>query len=681
MGNKLALDDFLTRIPKEYRGFVTLLEPYKGKRTKVSFLNKDCGHSKEYTLSSLIARKSFSKCKKCQHTLSLDSYLSKIDNKYHNNITIKDNFIGQNTFVEFKYHKCNCVISTTLKSLILQKQYDYCNKCLVKTSRKVVSGDSSAINLEEYLKRIPERYRSLVTLEGEYHGLATRIQYKNPKCDCISNISLGSLLQRKQFDICHSCSFISLKNIPEEYRKNIEFLEGSEILYTNPGCGCISRTTIDSLVCRNQFDFCNSCLTSSRKKSVSEYLKRIPEKYKNYVSYDADLGYKTIVKYKNPVCGCIQILKLSTLLQKDLDSYKCPKCGNGNYIQKDEIIKKISRYLDDVNIVSGYPGNRTTLVSGICKGCGAKVEDSYFKLNQYYTFYENQQCKSCMPRNFHQREILKYIESLGVKVTENDRSLIKFESNRFKELDIYCPDNMFGIEFNGLLWHSEKYQDDRNYHYKKTMACSELGIDLLHIWEDRYLKRKDIYKSIIKHKLGLTPNKVFARKTKIISLSKDEIKLFFDMNHLDGNVGCLKGWGLVYDNKIVQAISVRKVNKQNKKYNNYLEIARSATLIDYVVIGGESKLLSHIEKFAQEGLFSGILNYVSCEFGGRVKEKWKFRYEGVTDVSYCYTDGSGRISRQRLQKRRSGQSEKELAEELGLFRLNLTPNFVYVLRF
>lgn len=359
---------------------------------------------------------------------------------------------------------------------------------------------------------------------------------------------------------------------------------------------------------------------------------------------------------------------------------KSCRCTPYNLLSCEDITLSLSAYLDDVKIINGFPGNRTTEVSGICKTCNKEYVSRYFNMQQYFK-YHGSGCPECNSTNVQQSSLKEFLKTLCDNVEENNRTIVKFNSNRFKELDLYCDKYSFAIEYNGLVWHSEKYGKDKFYHWDKTKACKDQGITLLHIWGDKYLSNPRIYYSIIKAKLGKIDNKIFARKTELKDLTKRELEEFFDNNHLDGHTNCITGWGLFYKGKLVECISVRRVNSQNKKYKGYLEIARQATLLDHLVVGGESKLLNVVEQYAKSNNFLGILNYVSCDFGGFPKQKWKFTYQGVSDISYFYTDCSRRVSRQKLQKRKLGQSEKDLAEELGLFKVYGTPNLVYSLRF
>lgn len=535
------------------------------------------------------------------------------------------------------------------------------------------------VTFEDFTKRIPEEYRkNIISTTGV--SFKDDIEYKNPGCGHISNSRLSGFVRRKQFEFCVKCAKVEnyIERLPDEYRSRVKYLDNNRTINAPVvfefGCGHEVETTILLLLKKKSLDLCNSCKKFNLTKK--EFLERIPEEYHKNIEVDKWNGYSTVIKY-NHSCGHSVTTRIGTFANRTQFDV-CKDCFIPNVISEDEIKSKLDPFLNEVKI-HGSKIDQDIIVSGTCSSCNNRVENSYCNLRLYYKKYNKPQCSICSPKSFYQSELYSFIKTIcDNDITYNDRSVIKINSKQ-SEIDIYIDELKFGIEFNGVVWHSNKYKS-RNYHYNKTKACIEQGITLLHVWDDKYISKREIYHSIIKSKLGKIDNKIFARKTDLKELSKKQIKEFFEANHLDGNVGCMTGWGLFYKDQLVQAVSIRKVNSQNKKYKNYIEIARSASLIDHLIIGGESKLLNYVEKFAVSNSFDGILNYVSCDFGGIQKKKWKFKFQGVTGISYFYTDTHKRVSRQNLQ-RRNGKSEKELAEEAGLLRVDGTPNLIYTRSF
>ena len=101
-----------------------------------------------------------------------------------------------------------------------------------------------------------------------------------------------------------------------------------------------------------------------------------------------------------------------------------------------------------------------------------------------------------MVRDFsssQEKEIVSFIKGLGFECSPNRKIL------HGKELDIFIPDKSLAIEFNGNLWHSEKFGKSKSYHLDKLNECNENGINLIQIFEDEYENHKDIVLSKIKH--------------------------------------------------------------------------------------------------------------------------------------------------------------------------------------
>lgn len=103
-----------------------------------------------------------------------------------------------------------------------------------------------------------------------------------------------------------------------------------------------------------------------------------------------------------------------------------------------------------------------------------------------------------------EEDMLAYVKSLLPNLSDNEI----LRNNRTvispKELDIYIPSMNIALEFNGSYWHSLEKLEEKggiDYHKDKSVACSEKGIRLLHIyepdWEEDILKQKEIIKEFI----------------------------------------------------------------------------------------------------------------------------------------------------------------------------------------
>lgn len=287
-------------------------------------------------------------------------------------------------------------------------------------------------------------------------------------------------------------------------------------------------------------------------------------------------------------------------------------------------------------------------------------------------FARNDRCPRCSPAGSKaQLAISDWIEQIsGFKVGRNVRLLGR------KEIDIYVLEKNFAIEFNGLYYHNEAAGKDESYHQSKSSKCSQLGIKLLHVFEDEWNDKQDIIKSMIKHRLGLTPTKISARKCDVIMLDRKQKEEFFDANHIDGDTLSMVSLGLRYDNEIVAAISLRL--PFNKKYLKSLEVTRYCTRIDTAVNGGLSKLTKHAMNFARTMGKEKLMTYVDTRFASKgatyMKSGW--RLKGSTPSKFWWTDFTARFDSQIFKKTKK-LADYEIAADAGMMKIWGCPMFIY----
>ena len=138
-----------------------------------------------------------------------------------------------------------------------------------------------------------------------------------------------------------------------------------------------------------------------------------------------------------------------------------------------------------------------------------------------------------------ERELSKWIKSLGIKVELNNRFEIE---GRVVEADIYIPIKKLAIEFNGLYWHSDLYLD-KNYHSNKRELFSKKGIDLIQVWDSEWKKDKNKIKKIILKRLKNSIVKV----NDLVNIPRKEAKSFLIKN--SPRILSSKGQYLGYRNK------------------------------------------------------------------------------------------------------------------------------------
>lgn len=234
-------------------------------------------------------------------------------------------------------------------------------------------------------------------------------------------------------------------------------------------------------------------------------------------------------------------------------------------------------------------------------------------------------------RNFQvstiEKEVQEFLKNLEVDIIINTRNIISPH-----ELDIYIPSHNLAIEICGLFWHSEYMGKDRNYHFNKMKKCNEKGIRLLTIFEDEWRDKKNIVKSTIKHILGKSNIRIYARNTKIVYVKTKEKNSFFDSFHIQGACKSSISYGLLYDNNLVACMSFTK-----SKENNYV-LSRYAS--SCLVTGGFSKLLVH---FIKNHNFNEIISFADLRWSkGELYEKNGWKLDKILRPDYSYVKGTKR---------------------------------------
>jgi len=147
-----------------------------------------------------------------------------------------------------------------------------------------------------------------------------------------------------------------------------------------------------------------------------------------------------------------------------------------------------------------------------CLNCNLDFTQTWNSLQQGY------KCPNCFSRrkSKQEKELLQFVKSLTSDlIFENSKSVLENKKNHRKdlEIDIYISNLKLAFEFNGLYWHSEKNGKSSEYHLIKTLKCFDLGIRLIHIFEDEWNVNKKSMKAllekIVKEDWDLLPNHDF----------------------------------------------------------------------------------------------------------------------------------------------------------------------------
>lgn len=237
------------------------------------------------------------------------------------------------------------------------------------------------------------------------------------------------------------------------------------------------------------------------------------------------------------------------------------------------------------NIDSTYKGLNNGPLKFYCTKCNNEFE----RIVNNGRIYDIS-CPICTPASESKGEIelKEFLKELNVDFVSRDKNIISP-----LELDVFIPSKQIAIEYNGIYWHSDEHKP-KDYHITKTNLCKNKNIQLIHIFSTEWENKKDIVKSIIKSKLGIIDQKVFARKCQLRTLTPKEYRKYFELNHLQGSCNGSVCYGLLYENKIICAalFGKRKITKGDVSW----ELLRFANTLNTSVVGGFSKILKHFIK-------------------------------------------------------------------------------------
>jgi hypothetical protein len=132
-----------------------------------------------------------------------------------------------------------------------------------------------------------------------------------------------------------------------------------------------------------------------------------------------------------------------------------------------------------------------------------------------------------------------------------------------KEYDIYIPSHKLAIEFHGLVWHSEKYNNDTPLRDHEKYLLAKIKDDrLIQIYGDEWENKQEIVKSYLKEILAPCEKTIITPSYKVIKgKTPKDVKNYINCNNI---VGCTSGSINIiakYNNEIVGAWIFQKTGK------------------------------------------------------------------------------------------------------------------------
>lgn len=384
-----------------------------------------------------------------------------------------------------------------------------------------------------------------------------------------------------------------------------------------------------------------------------------------------------------------RILKLSVDMTGDKNHFY-GKNHTGSALQKISKVKKLSKEEIEARLRSrgddflfpsfdynDYTSRQYQKIECKCVKCNLVSRKTLQALER------GSLCSRCYPFTVSKGElemanfVEKCLEGTDYDILRNPRDVIPPY-----EIDVFIPGLNLGFEYHGIYWHMDRGSPsfDKELHMKKYELCKEKGVTLVQFFSCDWEERKDIVKSMIVSRLGLSSSKLGARSLCVdTNVSPQEAKSFFGSNHLGGHTKATKYIGL-RDKKtgeLIQLLSLRK--SFHNKYKDYIEVARFATRKNTQVAGGFSKLMKEVIAWATSSGSCGVLSYADLMHGtGGVYSKYGFQHIGDSGLNYWYTDGQ-RLYNRFAFRASDNKSEKQIAHENSVHKIYGCGNAIYTL--
>lgn len=495
---------------------------------------------------------------------------------------------------------------------------------------------------------------------------------------------------------------------------NITFSNFSEIIYFimydlkhKPKCTCGKKVKyISYTIGYNQF-CSNKCKANDKnlqQKKLKKYKETCIEKYgvdniskleeikqkkiqtslNNYgVKYNTQRSemkkllsdlLKTEERQKKLIDGCVEKFGVTRYAKSIEGRNKAKKMYYENRYER------IKQYGLENNFILKKIDDTYTITAN-CNICNKDFEILYQLLHLRLKRNETVCTKCNLIHSFSSKgeeEIYEYIKTLyNSKILCRDRKVLNGQ-----ELDIYLPELNLAIEHNGTFWHSE-LNKHKWFHLDISEKCKNKNIQLLHIWQDDWIYKNEIIKSIILNKLGKS-ERIYARKCKIKIVDNKTKTKFLDDNHLQGNCVSKYNIGLYYNNELVSLMTFGNT-RFNK--NKDIELLRFCNKLNTTVVGGASKIFKYfIDNYLYKLDTNKIISYCNLDHGnGKLYENLGFNYINKTQPNYWWVVNG--IKHNRFKYRKSelikngwlqdNETEVDCMHRLGYYRIFDSGSSIY----
>lgn len=481
---------------------------------------------------------------------------------------------------------------------------------------------------------------------------------------------------------CHPRGNIDYSKVTYKNNRTPVELYDSDLRDDGTPYGTFWQTPSNHLKGREHPDKRGKRISGSKTMSQEEVIKRFKEVHKNENMDYSQVVYTGMHNKVKIICRDIRPdgkeygefwqepavhLKGCTHPQKaiDLNAEKM-KYSTEDFISKAKRVHFKDEY--DYSLVD-YKTSKTK-VQIICNKIGTNGKIHGIFETSPDLFLMGKGCPKCGNHlSVAEDEICDFLKTKvnGIKIIRRSHKIIDGE-----EIDIFLPEYKLAIEYDGIRWHSELFNKDKNYHLNKTDKCKKRGITLIHIFEDEWKNSHDIVLEKLENFLKGNKKPVAGgRNCTVRPVDKNDAGDFINKFHIQGFAGCTIAYGAYKEDELIAVMTF--VNKGDWELNRF------CTNTKYRCPGVASKLFTHFVREHKPNTVKSFLDRRWCfNEEENLYTKLGFTKESVLKPDYRYTNGhSERLHKFNFRKQVLHRkydlpltmTESEMVKELGYYRI------------
>lgn len=439
-------------------------------------------------------------------------------------------------------------------------------------------------NKESFIKESNEVHQCKYDYSGvDYKGVTTKVKIICP--------IHGEFLQAPRIHLkgcgCPKCGFErqndATRLTTEEFIIRANKIQGNKYDYSK--VEYVDYNTKVCIICPEHGEFyqtpnkhllgqgCPKC-GNTKKLSLTEFIERSRKIHGNKYDYSKAryVNNGTKVCIICPIHGEFWQTPHNHLIGRG-----CNKCKN-NKISVSET-KTTEKFVLEARKVHGdkYDYSRTKYLSAKDKVCIICPEHGEFwqEASSHLSGCGCPKCNHIISKA--EMEIVDFIKGKHkIEVITNNRNIL----TGHKELDIYIPSLKIAFEYDGMIWHSDRFRIDSNYHLNKTEECLKQGIKLYHVFEYEWINKREIVKRKIEQILGFVNDENnILNECNIMEINEEIAKDFNEKNNLQGHFASSLYIGGFYNGKLVSVISLSRENDNEWRLTRLTYSTNNDTII------------------------------------------------------------------------------------------------------